>query len=713
MKRSSLPVIDRTLKVLLVEDNPGDVLLVEEMLRSAGEHRVELSSTNRISTAQEILCAQVIDALLLDLGLPDVNGLETLEKIHRIYPELPIVVLSSLEDEEMAVSALQIGAQDFLVKGMINGHLLTRSLFYAIKRKELDSRLLFIAHHDSLTGVYNRKFFYEQLDLSIDMSMKHNLKFAVLLIDLANFRGVNDTFGQAVGDLLLVEVARLLRNVVRTSDTVARMGGDEFGLILQPVKDEKHVSGVARNIRESLCRLHNIEGNGIDLDLAMGLSLFSSDGKTAGELVRKAGRALQLSRETGEPPLHFYTPSMEESLKIRKEVRSEFSQALKNSELVLHYQPIVNLRTHVLTGVEALVRWNHPDRGLLLPGAFLPQIMGTELIVSMGDWVLQEAISRLSGWLGQGITLSMSVNVDLLQLRKPDFVYRLSNLLKQYSWLPPRLLELEILETSTAEDFPNLPDILSEIHDMGVRLAIDDFGTGYSSLAYLKHLPVDTLKIDRGFVIGMRSNRENLAIIESIVSLSRIFGRVVVAEGMEEMEYAPLLIKLGCDHAQGFAIGRPLPAEEFLVWRREWLASDSSEKLLPLPPVNILSILSTQVEHFAWIQHILSLVHKASSTELSPTEEEAFFSPPAQDWYMNEGRAHYGSIPAFQELNSLHRESRELAQEMLRYIHERNIEGMRYDSRRLLLSKDTLLALYGILQKDALFRSILDKREIS
>jgi len=706
-------VVDRTLKVLLVEDNPGDVLLVKEMLHSAGEHRIELGYTNRISTAREILEGTGIDALLLDLGLPDVNGLDTLEKIRRIYPDLPIVVLSSLEDEEMAVSALQIGAQDFLVKGTINGHLLTRALFYAIKRKELDSRLLFMANHDSLTGLYNRKFFHEQLNRSIAISSKHTRKLAVLLIDLANFRGVNDTFGQAVGDQLLAEVARRLQQGVRKSDTVARMGGDEFGLILEPVHDEVHVSELAKKIRENLCRVHTIEGNEIDLDLAVGISLFPSDGPTAGDLVRKAGRALQLSRETGGLPLQYYDLSMEETLKIRKELRSEFSRALKNHELVLHYQPIVNLRTHSLWGVEALVRWNHPERGLLFPGAFLPQIMGTELIVSMGDWVLREALSQLFRWTNKGITLSMSVNVDLLQLRKPDFVSRLTKLLERYPSIPPRLLELEILETSTAEDFPNLPEILSDIHDRGVRLAIDDFGTGYSSLAYLKHLPVDTLKIDQGFVIGMRNNRENLAIIESIVSLSRIFGRGVVAEGMEEMEYAPLLIKLGCDHAQGYAIGRPMPAEGFMEWRREWLANDGSEKLLPLPPVNELSILSTQVEHFAWIQHVLSLVQKASSTALSSTEEKVFSSPPAQEWYLKEGRAHYGSIPAFQELDSLHRESQEIAREMLRFIHERNIEGMRYDSRRLLLSKDTLLALYGTLQKDALFRSILDKPECS
>ncbi len=704
-------MIERTLKVLFIEDNPGDILLVEEMLHSTGERRIELRSTNRISTAREMMKTKEIDALLLDLGLPDVNGLETLEKIHRIFPDLPIVVLSSLEDEEMAVSALQIGAQDFLVKGTINGHLLTRALFYAIKRKELDSRLLYLATHDSLTGLFNRKFFHDQLNRSIGLSTKNDRRFAVLLLDLASFRVVNDTFGHAVGDQLLVDVARHLQKVVRKGDTVARMGGDEFAVILEDLPDDDRVTEVVDKIRAALCRIHSIDANEIDLDLAIGISRFPTDGILSGELVRKAGRALNLSREAGELSLHFYSPSMEESFKIKKELRSEFSRALKNGELTLHYQPIVNIRTHALTGVEALVRWNHPDRGILSPAAFLPQIMGTELIVSMGEWVLRESLSRLSEWLGQGITLSMCVNVDLLQLRKADFVSRLSKILGEHPSVPHRLLELEIIETSTAESVPNLPEILSDIHAMGVRLAIDDFGTGYSSLAYLKHLPVDTLKIDQGFVIGMRNNRENLAIIESIVSLARIFGRSVVAEGMEEMEYEPLLIKLGCDHAQGYAIGRPMPPEQFLKWRREWMASDGSEKLLPAPPLNELSILSTQVEHFAWIQNILSLAQKSLSTPLTQAEEAVFSDTPAQEWYASEGRADYGDVPAFRELDFLYRETRELSREMLKAIQSRNLEGMRYDSQRLLLSKDSLLALYGTLQKDAMFRSILDRRD--
>ncbi len=704
-------MIERTLKVLFIEDNPGDILLVEEMLHSTGERRIELLSTNRISTAREMMKSREVDALLLDLGLPDVNGLETLEKIHRIFPDLPIVVLSSLEDEEMAVSALQIGAQDFLVKGTINGHLLTRALFYAIKRKELDSRLQYLATHDSLTGLYNRKFFHDKLDRSIGFSTKNGRQFAVLLIDLSDFRGVNDTFGHAVGDQLLVDVGRKLQQAVRKVDTVARMGGDEFALILEDLPDEERMKEVVGKIRAALCRIHVIDGNEIDLDLAIGISRFPADGTGSGELVRKAGRALQLSREAGEPALHVYDPSMEESVAIRKGLRSEFARALKNGELILHYQPIVNIRTHGLTGVEALVRWNHPDRGLLSPAAFLPQIMGTELIVSMGEWVLRESIARLSEWLGQGITLSMCVNVDLLQLRKADFVSRLSKILGEHPSVPPRLLELEIIETSTAENFPTLPEILSDIHAMGVRLAIDDFGTGYSSLAYLKHLPVDTLKIDQGFVIGMRSNRENLAIIESIVSLSRIFGRSVVAEGMEEMEYAPLLIKLGCDHAQGYAIGRPMPADRFLEWRREWMASDGSEKLLSPTPANELSILSMQVAHLAWIEHILSLGQKAFEAALTPGEEGAFSCLPGEGWYLEEGRAAYGDVPVFRELDALHRETREIAREMLKSIRNRNFEGMRYDSNRLILSKDSLLALYGTLQKDALFRSILDRRD--
>jgi len=701
----------KELKVLFIEDNPGDVLLVTEMLRSVEEHRIEILSTNRISRAGEMMKTVSFDAILLDLGLPDINGLETLRKIHSDHEETPIVVLSSQEDEQVAVTALQIGAQDFLVKGTVNGHILARALFYAIKRKEMDSQLTFMAYHDTLTGLSNRKLFHEQILRSIEWSERNGRKFAVIFLDLDNFKTINDTFGHSAGDQLLRQVAHRLRGLVRKSDTVARMGGDEFAVIIDNLTNYNYVSQVARKIRENICRSYTIATTLIDIDFSMGISLYPLDGSTEEDLVRKADRAMYQAKESGANHVHFYNHEMDDNEIRRQTLRMEFAQALKRSELCLHYQPIINLRTHALVGVEALVRWNHPQRGLLSPGAFLPDILGTELIVSLGDYVFEEVFSCLARWTEKRISLPVSVNVDLLQIKKPDFHQKLTRLMERYPEIPPHLLELEILETTAAEGFPNLRKVLEGLHRLGVRLAIDDFGTGYSSLSYLKHLPFDTLKIDQSFVIGMLENRENLAIIESIASLARIFGRNVVAEGMEDATYSSMLMKLGCDLAQGYAISRPLSSEGFLEWRQHWMGKDHPEGMSPSSALSELTILTTQVNHLAWIQRLVSLVQKSREIDLTPLEEEEFVFSPVEGWYSGEGSALYGEVSTFRLLEETHRESLGISREMLRRLRERNASATSYFSQHLLLRKDSLLSLYGTLQKDALFRSLMEKKD--
>jgi diguanylate cyclase (GGDEF)-like protein len=694
-----------------VEDNPGDVLLIQEMLRSSGETRIEILSTNRISLAEEILQKTTVDAVLLDLGLPDVNGLETLRKLRTVHEHLPIVILTSQEDEQLAVTALQIGAQDFLVKGTIDSHLLTRSLFYAIKRKEMDSRLQHLAYHDTLTELANRKLFHEQLSRSIEWSRRGGHKFAVIFLDLDNFKLVNDTFGHSAGDLLLKQVAQRLLHLVRKSDTVARMGGDEFALIIENLPNFDYVAQLARKIREHIRRSHTIDSSLIDINFSMGVSLYPLDGSTEEELIRKADRAMYMAKESGSNHFHFYNKEMDDSESRRHALRLEFAQALERNELRLHYQPIINLRTHALVGLEALVRWYHSERGLLSPGQFLPDIMGTDLIVSLGDWVFEETLSQMSRWLDQGIVLSVSVNVDLLQIKKSDFRDKLVRLLDRYPEIPPHLLEIEILETTAAEGFSNLREILEDLHRLGIRFALDDFGTGYSSLAYLKHLPIDTLKIDQGFVIGMLDNRENLAIIESIASLGRIFGRNVIAEGMEEGSYSSMLMKLGCDLAQGYAISKPLSPEVFLKWREDWLKMEHHGGNSPSSPMSELSILTTQVDHLAWIQRIISLVQKSSDSDLAEEELLEFNKPPVEDWYQNEGLSLYGEIPTFRELEQTHQEAREIARELLRHLCEENENAALFHLRALLLRKDSLLSLYGTLQKDALFRSLMERKD--
>jgi diguanylate cyclase (GGDEF)-like protein len=700
--------IDRVLKVLLVEDNPGDVLLVQEMLRSSGESRIEILSTNRISLVDEIIQKTPVDAVLLDLGLPDARGLETLRKLHSSYDSLPIVILTSQEDEQLAVTALQIGAQDFLVKGTVDSHLLTRAIFYAIKRKEMDFRLHHLAYHDALTELANRKLFHEQLSRSIEWNHRRGKKFAVIFLDLDNFKLVNDTYGHTAGDLLLKQVAQRLLHLVRKSDTVARMGGDEFAIIIDSLPSFDYVSHFARKIRETIGRSHTIDSNLIDVDFSIGISLYPLDGATEAELIRKADRAMYMAKESGANRFHFYNKEMDDHETKRHALRTEFAQALERKELSLHYQPIINLRTHDLVGAEALVRWNHPQRGLLLPGQFLPDIMGTDQIVHLGDWVFEEALSRLSLWGGEGISIPISVNVDLLQIKRSDFNQKLARLFERFADVSPHLLEMEILETTAAEGFSNLREVLDELHRMGVRFALDDFGTGYSSLAYLKHLPIDTLKIDQSFVIGMLDNRENLAIIESIASLARIFGRNVIAEGMEERGYSSMLMKLGCDLAQGFAISKPLPPDGFLEWQQEWIRKEHHRGMSPSSPVSELSILATQVHHLAWIQRIISLVRKSVDHPLTSEEESEFLTLPVEDWYQNEGLMLFGEIPTFRELEKTRLEAQEIARDLLSHIRGRNGSSIQFHSQLFLLRKDALLSLYGTLQKDALFRSLME-----
>ena len=700
-------MFERSLKVLVVEDNPGDLLLVQEMLHAIGEDRIALFSANRVSRVGTLLAEMAVDAILLDLGLPDSNGLETLRTIHDVCGEIPIVVLSSQEDEQLAVTALQIGAQDFLVKGTFNGHILTRSIFYAIKRKEMDSKLFYMAYHDSLTGLSNRKHFHEHLHHSIEWCDRGGQKFAVIFLDLDNFKKINDTFGHLAGDLLLQQASERLRNVVRKVDVVARMGGDEFAIILNNLKTFSYVSHVARKIRKHICRPYKIESTLLEMDFSMGISLYPLDGLNESELIRKADRAMYQAKESGAKRFRFYNHEMDERESARQTLRADFQNAIKNHELCLHFQPIINLRTHAINSLEALVRWNHPQKGLLSPGEFLNDIMGTELIVSLGETVFELVFSCLSKWKDQGILIPVSVNVDLLQIKQPDFHQKFVRLLHRYPDIPPHLLEIEILETTSAEDVPNLREVLDGLHELGIRLSIDDFGTGYSSLSYLKHIPFDTLKIDQSFVIGMLENRENLAIIESISSLAKIFGRNVVAEGMEQMSYSPMLMAMGCDLAQGYAISRPLPPERFLEWRQRWINKDHSEGVSPFLPLSELSILLTQISHLSWIQRIISLADKSDHSPLTPFEKEEFGSSPVEDWYNHEGISLYGEIPTFQSLSDVHRESLDLVREVFRRIIEKNKGATQYYSRLLLFQKDSLLSLYGALQKDVLFRSMM------
>ena len=695
------------LTVLMVEDNPGDVYLVREMLQTEGEERIDLLTTNRISGAIQILSESRIDAVLLDLGLPDENGLETVKKLREASETIPIVILSGLEDEKMAVTAIQMGAQDFLVKGTISGLLLTRSIFYAIKRKEMDQQLYHLAFHDPLTNLANRKLFYERIDRSIQWSERHRKSMALVFLDLNDFKAINDSFGHTAGDTLLKEVARRLQHALRRTDTIARVGGDEFAIILDDVVDTHDVGLIVRHLLDAITLPYELDPDMVSISVSVGISLYPLDGRTPEELVRKADRAMYQTKESGVTQFRFYNNEMERSERNRRRLQEEIGQAIRDGDLRLFYQPKLNLRNGEIFGMEALIRWSHRGRGLLLPEHFLPAIQGTELIVSLGDWVIHEAVRQMDQWRKSSLLLPVSVNVDVLQLKKPEFLEKLKSVLLAFPDVPPQSLELEILETTAMGEFPEIRALFDTIHREGVGLSLDDFGTGYSSLAYLKNLPFDTLKIDRSFVMDMVLNREDLAIIESVASLANIFERTVIAEGMEKPEYGAVLLRLGCDRAQGFAIARPMPADEVPLWMEKW-AENASRTIAftTQSEISDIALLNAQTHHLEWIQDILANPGR-NGNQSSVSPSILSLHDPVQAWLEGPGQDRYGILPAFREIRLLDK----TIQDTGRTLSEQNASGESAaaleTTLKILSAKDVLLGKYAELQKEFLLSSLL------
>ncbi|MHB1606021.1 MAG: putative bifunctional diguanylate cyclase/phosphodiesterase [Leptospirales bacterium] len=695
------------LRVLLVEDNPGDVYLVREMLRNEGKGRIDLLTTNRIARAVEILSESWIDAILLDLGLPDENGLETLRMLRETSESVPIVILSGLEDESLAVSAIQLGAQDFLIKGTISGHLLARSIFYAIKRKEMDSQLRHLASHDTLTNLANRKLFYERINRSIELSERNQKIMALVFLDLNDFKAVNDSFGHTAGDILLKEFADRLRIRLRRTDVVARIGGDEFAIILDSVVDANDVSTIVQHVIEEITHPYELDPDLVSISVSVGISLYPLDGKTAGELIRKADLAMYQGKESGTSRFRFYNNDMEQSERNRRRLQEEIGQGIRNGDMRLFYQPKLNLRTGEIFGMEALIRWNHPTRGVLLPEHFLPAIQGSEMIVTLGDWVIREAVRQMDEWQKNALHLPVSVNVDVLQLKKPEFLGKLKGALLAYPEVPPQFLELEILETTAMGDFPEIRELFDTIHREGVGLSLDDFGTGYSSLAYLKNLPFDTLKIDRSFVMDMIRHREDLAIIESVSSLANIFDRKVIAEGMERPEYGAILLHLGCDRAQGFAIAPPMPSQEVSSWIAQWEESDSRiMSFTTQAEISDIALLNAQSNHLAWIQEALS-GHGQPSTYHFEGGSTASLHHLVQEWLEGNGQERYGTLPAFQEIRLLDEVLQRTCDKFLEQIANGDPSDVHEISFGILSTKDALLGKYAELQKEFLLSSLI------
>ena len=548
----------QTLQVVVVGDSPDYAMLVEDMLREGLGAPVEVRAHESIASARGDLLLAEAHCVLLDLSLPDTSGLNGLSKIQEIAPEVPIIVLSGQESEAAAVQAVHEGAQDYLVKRNTDAHLLGRAIRYAIQRNQAELELARRAMYDPLTGIANRGLFTDRLRLALARADRHEHDVAAMFIDLDRFKAVNDGLGHDVGDGLLKDVAERLSTLVRPSDTVARFGGDEFLVLCDDIEDRRHAVLVAERLSGGLTDPFRVEGHEIYVGASIGIALAGDRSVTPEALIRDADQAMYQAKRANSR-YRVTEGGTSRMAAPQLHIENDLHRALDREELRLYYQPEVDLEQRIIFGVEGLLRWQHPERGMLAPADFMPAAENTGLIIPIGEWVLSTACQQLARWRGEGLCtpeLSMSVNLSLRQLCDEGLVDAVSSAIREAD-IPPSAICLEITEAAVAADAVNAVEQLEALKALGVSISLDDFGVGVSSLSVLDRYPLDMLKIDRSFVQRLDTGLRPERLFAAIVGVAHSLGLRAVAEGVETGEQLEQISRIGCDAAQGFYLSRP------------------------------------------------------------------------------------------------------------------------------------------------------------
>jgi len=686
--------------ILLIQEDPCDAKAVREALTHSSDGTFQVEWVRRCSDGVERLAGETtpstggIAAVLVDLFLPDSHGIETFDRLFRAAPQIPILVLSASQNEDLAKLAVQRGAQDYLLKGRLDGYLLPKALRSMLERaanaealfdekeraqvtlnsigdavmssdvwghvtylnvvaegmtgwsreeaaghlvekvfrivdastrepapnpmalairenktvcltpncllirrdgveaaiedsaapihdrrgrvtgavmvfhdvsttRALSLRMSHLAQHDSLTDLPNRATLNDRLTQAMALAHRHRQKLAVLFLDVDRFKHINDTLGHDIGDRLLQSVAQRLLSCVRNSDTVSRQGGDEFVILLSEVAHAEDAAVCAEKILRALSAPYRIDQHNLHLTASIGIVTYPEDGTDAGTLMKHADFAMYHVKDSGRNNYEFFAPDMNVRALERQSLESDLRLAIEQDEFVLHYQPRMKLKTGAVVGVEALIRWRHPHRGLVSPAQFVPIAEDCGVIVPIGRWALHEACRQARAWQIEGLPpLSMAINISAVELRGKDFVAGVRAILRE-TGLAPRYLELELTETFLMQDLQSTATVLQALKQLGVQLALDDFGTGFSSLSHLKGFPMDTLKIDQSFVRNLTTDAGDAGIVTAVISMGRSLRMRVVAERVETAEQLAFLRKQRCPEGQGYYFSQPLAPLEF------------------------------------------------------------------------------------------------------------------------------------------------------
>jgi len=680
-------------RILLLTDQPADASTLEAALSKARDGPYTTEWLRQLSAGLERIAKGGIDAILVDMTLVDSVGIATFDRLFAAAPRIPIMTLSAMEEEPLAIEAVQRGAQGYLSKGYFSSSLVPQSLHTTIQRKALEESLFkekaraeialnsigdavictdtrgnieflnpaaeqitgwereeaqgqpiaevfqiingvtrepqrnsvelvvkrdelmglpphtllvrrdgseiaikdsaapihdwhgevtgavivfhdasaaqamtekmsHLAHHDFLTNLPNRVVLNDRIQQAITLAKRNGTQVAVLFLDLDNFKTINDSLGHRVGDALLQSVTQRLTECVRRSDTISRQGGDEFVILVAEDMQEDAAANIAESVLDALNTSHLIEERELLVTTSIGISVYPGDGETSEVLIMNADTAMYHAKEMGRNNYQFFSSEMNIRAVERQRIESGLRRALKKHEFVLHYQPIFQLESGAITGVEALVRWVDRERGTLFPDQFIPIAEACGLIVPLGRWVLREACTQAKRWQNGRVTpLSIAVNISALEFRDKQFVESVRAVLLD-TGLPPNLLQLELTESILMRDADASSAILRELKDLGVQLAIDDFGTGYSSLSYLRHFPIDILKIDRSFVADITLPNDGGIVVSAVISMANSMKKRVVAEGVELQAQVDLLRAQNCGDVQGYLFSRPLNAHD-------------------------------------------------------------------------------------------------------------------------------------------------------
>jgi diguanylate cyclase (GGDEF)-like protein/PAS domain S-box-containing protein len=549
---------------------------------------------------------------------------------------------------------------------------------------EYQQKLDHIAKHDPLTQLPNRFLLSKLLTSSMNSTKKSKEYLALLFIDLDGFKEVNDIYGHDVGDEVLLKISSNMKKIIQANNILSRIGGDEFVIVTPKLKHYNDIVPLIKRVLADISTPIIINNKKISISASIGVSFYPQAQDIGNEvLMRQADQAMYEAKLAGKNQYKFF--NIEASVEIiqQQQYITNLFDALRDNEFTLHYQPKVDMSTNKPIGYEALLRWNHPEDGILYPDSFLPYVENeSDFMVELGKWVFEHAFSQLDDWNSQGLDTTLSINVSPYELQQKDFCAYLIDLLSTYPNIKADMLEFEILESAAFDNFTQTTQVLHNCQELGVNIAIDDFGTGYASLHYLKKFPMNVLKIDKSFVIDLLSTSQNISIVESSIGLAHAFNAHVIAEGVESEEHGILLRQLGCERAQGYAIAKAMPGSDVIEWNNSYKGFDSWAKARPIDP-NDKIILHVSTEHKNWIKNIEDYINNKTDKLPHMSTSQCFLG----NWLIHEATDSQRLNPEFDSIVKLHEKLHDFSEELLLFSDKNKQDGI----KRLYEMRDTML----------------------